>query len=302
MGNGIAAVNGIDIWYDEIGRAADPLYLMIAGSVGQAVAIDLTLCEMLAERGYRVVRFDQRDTGKSTKLPEPNYTAGDVADDAAALARHLGASEAHLFGVSAGGAFAMLTTVRHPTLVRSLVTLMSTHVNSRDPKYSTPRHEAAKEFQKTPHPDDADGKVARIVTAFRDYYSGPRYAVNEEYVARYARSMVDREGRVGDSPRLVAALTAMRPLVGVEDIRAPTLVIHGTDDPLVNIRAGVETVRAIPGARFMAVEGMGHDMLSPAFFPMLVDALDTHACTSPPVWLRAGHDVAPAGGVALRMF
>lgn len=297
MANGVAKLGDVDIWYDRIGNPEDPAYLLITGSVGQAVAIDFTFAEILAERGYQVIRFDQRDTGKSTKLPELNYSAGDVADDGAKLLASLGIDEAHVFGVSAGGAFAMLLTMRHPRLVRSLVSFMSSHVNTRDPIYSTPRHEAAKANATTPHPEDHEGKVQRIITTFRDFISGPRYPVNEDYIRRYASQMVDREGRVGDSPRLVGALAASRPFDEAElaKVRAPTLVIHGTEDPLVNIRCGHATVRAIPGARFMPIAGMGHDMISPRMFPLLAETMDHHARTSPPIWLREGHDSPPEG-------
>lgn len=305
MSSGIIHANGVDIWYDRIGKETDPAFILIAGSVGQAVAIDLTFAEILAERGYQVIRFDQRDTGRSTKLPELNYTAGDVADDAAALLRGLGINTAHVFGISAGGAFAMLLTMRHPGLVQSLTSFMSTHVNSRDPKYSTPAHERAKAFQQTPMQEDEEGKINRIVTAFRDYYSGrPRYPVNEDYIRRYAKGMIEAENRVGDSPRLVGALMAARPFPDeqVAQIRAPTLLIHGTDDPLVNIRAAYHTARTIPGARLMAIDGMGHDMISPRLYPMLTEVMDHHARTSTPVWLREGRDEPGPDGAPLRLF
>lgn len=300
MTSGVAKLGGVDIWYDRIGNPDHPAYLLITGSVGQAVAIDLTFAEILAERGYQVIRFDQRDTGRSTKLPEANYTAGDVADDSAGLLRSLGINEAHVFGISAGGAFAMLLTMRHPSLVRSLVSFMSTHINSRDPKYSTPAHEAAKAFQQTPMQDDEEGKLDRIVTAFRDFYSGrPRFPVNEEYVRRYAKGMIEAENRVGDSPRLVGALMKARPFPDEDlaQIRAPFLAIHGTHDPLVNIRCAFHTVRTIPGGRLMAIDGMGHDMVSPRIFPLLAETMDHHAKTSPPIWLRDGLD-APREGEA----
>lgn len=304
MTHGIAEANGIKIWYDRIGDEQAPCILLITGAVGQAVAWNVCFCEMLAERGYQVIRFDQRDSGLSQKFPELTYSADDVADDAVGLLDALGIPHAHIFGVSAGGAFAQIIAMRHPHRCLSLTSFMSTSVNPMTDPGIIPTAERIVKFRSGPIPEDPAARIERIVETFREYLSGPRFPVNDEFVRDYARQMMEREGRVGDSPRLAAVLRAAWPFdkARLAKIRCPTLVIHGTADPLCNYTAGLTTVRAIPGARLLPIEGMGHDLTSPRAFPLLIDAVDEHARTAPPAWVRAGLNAPsatariPAGG------
>ena len=131
-----------------------------------------------------------------------------------------------------------------------------------------------------------------MLVSARDYISGPRYPVNDEFVRAYATAMMDRGDRAGDAPSLVKALLASLP-VPAERITAPTLVIHGTADPLLRYTAGLSTVRAVRGARLLTIEGMGHDITSPRAFPWMVEAFSHHARTAPPMWVRNGHKSAP---------
>ncbi|RZM20339.1 MAG: alpha/beta fold hydrolase, partial [Sphingomonas sp.] len=242
---------------------------------------------------FQVIRYDQRDTGFSSKLPEGDrFDAGDVADDAAGLLEALEIREAHVAGISAGGVFAQYLAIRHPRRVLSLISMMSTSGDVRSDPLIDPPADSLREFREQAPPADRGAKIERMVLSFMRYLSGPRYPVNEDFVRRYATSMVDRDGRTGDAPRLIQAVYASLP-VPAERITAPTLVIHGTADPLLRYTAGLSTVRAITGARLLTVEGMGHDLISPRAFPWMVEAFAHHAETAPPRWVQDGLRAAP---------
>jgi len=294
MAQGTVEANGVTLWYDRTGKHEDPAFLLITGAHGQAVAWDVCFCEMLSERGFQVIRFDQRDTGLSGRIPEDKpFNAADLGDDAIGLLDALGVAQAHIAGISAGGVYAQYATIRHPQRVLSLISMMSTSGDVRhDPLIDAPPARV-REFGERPAPEDYEGKIERMVESFRDYVSGPRYPVNEEYVRAYAAAMLARGDRAGDSPRLLGAVYASLP-VPAERITAPTLVIHGTADPVINYTAGLSTVRAIRGARLLTVEGMGHDLISPRAFPWLVEAFAHHALTAPPMWVRAGLKAPPS--------
>ena len=294
MANGIVDANGVTLWYDRIGKSDDPAFLLITGAHGQAVAWDVCFCEMLSERGFQVIRFDQRDTGLSGRIPDDKpFNAADLGDDAIGLLDALGVAEAHVAGISAGGVFAQYAAIRHPQRVLSLISMMSTSGDVRnDPSIDAPS-DRVREFGERPAATDDEGKIERMLESFRDYVSGPRYPVNEEYIREYAAAMLERGDRVGDSPRLIEAVYASLP-VPAEQITAPTLIVHGIADPVIRYTAGLSTVRAIRGARLLTVEGMGHDLTSPRAFPWLVEAFAHHAQTAPPMWVREGLEVPPS--------
>lgn len=286
MTHRIVTANGLQIWTDRIGEPDAPAILLIPGAVGQAMAWHYAILEMLAERGFQAIRFDQRDTGLSERIPTGvEYGMEDLADDALGVLDAYGIAAAHVVGVSAGGTFAQTLAARHPARVLSLVSMMSTSGDFRtDPQIEGPTPKVAASRER-PMPEDREGRIARILDTFEDFLSGPRYPVNADYIRDYAVAMLDREGRVGDAPRLIRAVMEGLPRLAAAaaTIRVPTLVIHGTEDPLMRYSAGLSTVRIIPGARLKTVTGMGHDMLSPRFWPLLVDLLVHHAETSPGV-------------------
>lgn len=291
MAHGIAQTNGIEICYDRIGDPAAPAILLIPGAVGQMVAWHYAVLEMFAERGFQAIRYDQRDTGKSSRIPaDEAYGMDNLADDAAGLLDFLGIDHAHIVGISAGGTFAQTVAWKHPDKVLSLVSMMSTSGDFRtDPMIDGPTKRIAASRER-PFPPDREGRIDRILETFNEYLSGPRFPVNEDYIRDYATAMMDREGRVGDAPQLIAAVMNGAPKLAerAAQIRVPTLVIHGTADPLMRYTAGLSTARTIPGARLVTVEGMGHDMISPRFWPRMVDLIVHHAETAPPMWVRQG--------------
>lgn len=293
MTQGTVTANGLTLCYDRIGRPEDPAFLLITGGHGQLLAWNICFCEMLAERGFQIIRYDQRGTGGSTTAPEGEpFNAGDLADDAAGLLDALGVAEAHVAGISAGGLFAQYVAIRHPKRVLSLISMMSTSGDFRTDPLLDPPSPRVGEMRDKPMPPDREGRTERMMESFRNYLTGPRYPLNETFVRDYANAMFDRDGRTGDAPRLIQAVFASLP-APAERITAPTLVIHGTADPLLRYTAGLSTVRAVPGARLLTIDGMGHDLTSPRAFPMLVDAFAHHALTAPPMWVREGLKAQP---------
>jgi pimeloyl-ACP methyl ester carboxylesterase len=280
--------NGIDLCFQEMGdRDGEPL-LLIMGLATQMIAWDETFCGMLADRGFRVVRFDNRDIGRSTKLKAAGvppradlmlgrrgraaYLLRDMAADTVGLMDHLEIGSAHLAGASMGGMIAQATAIEHPERVRSLVSIMSTTGSRRvgRPSYRT----FGILFGKPPHGRDA--AVERAVRTFRTIGS-PGYPFEEERVRQIAGRSYDRGHHSPGVLRQLHAITASGDrTAALRRLDLPTIVIHGDGDPLVNPSGGRATARAVPGARLKLVEGMGHD-LPRQLWPELVDEIAANA-------------------------
>lgn len=269
--------NGIDIEYESFGRESDPAILLIMGFSAQLTLWPVALCEGLAAKGFRVIRYDNRDVGKSTHLMDkgvPNvgqlmmalqtgqpveapYTLNDMADDAAALLTALKIERAHIVGASMGGMIAQLVAANHPTRTKSLVSIMST-TGRRDLPPAKPEAMAA-----LMTPPASDSREDRIVAAMRTWRAigSPGFASTDAELRADAEMNVDR---VAYEPtgisRQMAAIVAAPPRNDIlKNVRAPSLVIHGIDDPLVPIHGGRDTHASIPGCEIIEVPGMGHD-------------------------------------------
>ncbi len=291
MGHEVVKANGIDIWTDRVGKREDPTILLVTGALGQAAVWHYTFIEMLSERGFQVIRYDQRDSGGSSRIPkDQTYTIEDLADDAAGVLDAFGIAHAHVAGVSAGGVFAQALTARHPSKVLSLVSLMGTSGDFRtDPLIDGPIDDNAWSREAGP-PGTREEQIAATLEKFHSHLSGPRFALNDDYLRDIATSLI------GPAPRLREALLEGLPRLTdlARTIRVPMLAIHGTADPLIRYSNAFSTVRAIPGTRLVPVEGMGHDMVSPRFWPALIDLMVHHAETAPPWWVRDGLASDPA--------
>ena len=284
----IAAVNGIEIAYETFGDPGDPPLLLIMGLGMQMLWWDDDLCRMLAERGFHVVRFDNRDVGCSSKTPGPPprglaaamvrrprrsaYTLDDMADDAVCLLDHLGIEAAHVMGVSMGGMIAQTLASRHPERVLSLVSVMSTTGNRRVGRAKP----AMIALLLNRPPADRERNVERAVRTFRAIGS-PGFPRDEAAIRERAGRSYDRCFHpAGVGHQLMAILAAGNRTRALGSITAPTVVIHGEEDPLINVSGGRATARAIPGARLMTIPGMGHDMPRQVW-PRIVDALVENA-------------------------
>jgi pimeloyl-ACP methyl ester carboxylesterase len=287
----MADVNGIQLCYEEFGDPAAPPMLLIMGLGGPMIWWDDEFCEALVTRGYRVIRFDNRDAGRSQSMPgtvpdvrrlgrllfrpdpELPYRLDDMADDAAGLLDGLGIATAHVVGVSMGGMIAQLLTIRHPDRVRSLTSMMST-TGSRRVGWVAPRV-LIRMFEPWPPGEEAyversvEG-IGRIGTA--KYFQTAAVRQRARAIRTYRRGL----NPAGTMRQLAAIIAAPDRSAELAGIRVPTTVIHGTADPLVHVSGGKATARAIPGAELVLVPGMGHDMPI-ELWPVLLDAIERTA-------------------------
>jgi pimeloyl-ACP methyl ester carboxylesterase len=283
-----APANGIDLVYQAFGDPADPTVLLIMGLGVQMLGWDAALCELLAGRGFQVVRFDNRDVGRSTKIsggPRANvlaavaggtssasYTLDDMGDDCAGLLDHLGVERAHLVGVSQGGMIAQTLAVRRPERVLSLTSIMST---TGDPSVGQPHPEALPVLL-AGRPTDREGFVEFVVRAW-GVIGSPGFDADEDALRETARASYDRGIHPdGTARQLIAILASGDRTDSLRRLRVPTTVIHGGDDPLIDVSGGEATAEAIPGAELVLIEGMGHD-LPRALWPRFVDLIVANA-------------------------
>jgi pimeloyl-ACP methyl ester carboxylesterase len=266
------ATNGIKIAYETFGSESDPPLLLVMGLGSQMLAWPEELCSDLAERGHLVIRFDNRDVGLSTHLPElgsptpagafldrrrPPYRIEDMADDAAGLLAGLGLAAAHVVGVSMGGFIAQELVLRKAERVRSL-TLMMTSTGSRLVGNPAPRV-LARMTRRRAAVDRATA-IDALVETFR-IVGSPAYPLDEARLRDVGGRAYDRAYDRGGYLRQVAAVLAQRDRTrSLGSVRVPTVVIHGLSDPLVAVSGGRAVARSIPGARFVGIRGMGHDL------------------------------------------
>lgn len=287
-----AAVNGLTIEYDVHGAAGAPPLLAIMGLSMPAAAWPPALIDLLVDRGARVVTFDNRDAGGSTRLdgvrtipvaaaiaraalrlqvPAP-YTLHDMAADGFGLLDALGIARAHLVGVSMGGMIAQLMAAKQPQRVASLTSIMSSTGNP-SPRVAFGRPRALRAILRRPEdPRDLQSLVDSLERKFS--VIGTPMAPQERAMQRAHYERIARRGLDSAAARrqLLAVLATgdRRPWLG--RITAPTLVLHGRLDPLLPVAAGVETAACIPGAKLVVIEGMGHD-LPPPLLPRIADEI-----------------------------
>jgi pimeloyl-ACP methyl ester carboxylesterase len=261
--------DGVTLAYEEFGHAGAAPLLLIAGLGAQLISWHEPLCEMLADRGLRVIRFDNRDAGLSTHMDEA-YSLEDMAGDAAGLLDSLGIGSAHVVGISMGGMIAQALAYGHPERVRSLVSLMST-TGERAVSEPTP---GAREALMRPRSTTADEAEERSVDWVRVVGSPGLY--DEQLVRDRARTAFERDSDPAGFARQLRAIYAARDRTArVREIKAPTLVIHGALDPLIPPEAGRATAAAIDGAELLVIDGLGHDM-PPPLWPKLAEAMAAH--------------------------
>jgi pimeloyl-ACP methyl ester carboxylesterase len=279
--------DGITLCYETYGDSADPAALLIMGLGAQMVAWQEDFCEELAARGLFVVRFDNRDIGRSTHLQgrppslvellrysvaPTGYTLADMARDTVGLMDELGIDSAHLIGASMGGMIAQTLAARHPTRVRSLVSMMSSTGARRVGRPALSSY--AIFLRKAPREREAFIAHAEKLFAKIGSRGIPQ---DTEGVRRIAALSFDRElDRTGSGRQLAAIIASGDRTAELANITAPTLVVHGSVDPLISPSGGRATARAIAGAKLMMIEGMGHD-LPRVLWPRLIDAFDAHA-------------------------
>ena len=290
-----APSNGIEIEYETFGDAGDPPLLLVMGLGAQMISWDDEFCESLVDRGFFVIRFDNRDVGLSTKVDVGDldvddrdheghrrwrrraapYLLADMADDAVGLLDHLGIDRAHIVGASMGGMIAQTIAIDHPERVLSLTSIMST---TGDPDVGQPNPEVAaaaargraRPSARPTSPTPCAAAAHRQPRALRRGRAPP---------PRPAGPSTAASTRPGMGHQLLAILSSPSRSDGLRHLDINTLVIHGDVDPLVNVSGGERTAEVIPGAELLILEGMGHDL--PAYYwPQVIEAITSLASRS----------------------
>ncbi|HEY0845540.1 MAG TPA: alpha/beta hydrolase [Noviherbaspirillum sp.] len=269
--------NGITLAYDVQGTPDGEPILLIAGLGLQLISWPDAFCRGLTSAGLRVIRLDNRDCGLSSKMDhfgKPNlhlafyrslfhmplfsgYTLYDMAKDAVGLLDALGIEKAHIVGASMGGMIAQIIAARYPHRTHTLTSIMSTSGRPGLPGPTLAAHNAM--FSQPANPRDFNSVVDHFVNLFR-VIGSPRYPTPDAELRRRVIASVRRNVCARGTARQMMAVASSGDLVAqLRTIRVPTLVIHGTEDPLVPIACGRDTARVVPGAVMHEIEGMGHD-------------------------------------------
>ncbi len=266
-----ADVGPVELVYETIGDPTGEPLLLVMGLGMQLIHWDRELCELFAERGFRVIRFDNRDAGLSTKIdaPVPNvmrlmaglparvpYLLGDMASDAFGLLDHLEIERAHVVGTSMGGMIAQTMAIERPERVLSLGSMLST---TGDRRVGTPKLRVWSILMRRA-PNDRTEYIRYFERVFKRIGS-PAYPGDTERVRELAGATYDRcHDPAGTARQLAAILASGSRTAGLRRLEVPAVVIHGRRDPLVPVRGGTATAKAIPGAELITIPGMGHDM------------------------------------------
>lgn len=276
---------GIELCYQTLGDPSDEPLLLVMGLGGPMTWWPLELCEALARRGFFVVRYDNRDTGRSTKVHDrvrrnqllrafagrggpPPYRLSDMADDAIGLLDHLDIGQAHVVGVSMGAMIAQTLAVEHTARVSSLVSIMST-TGKRTVGWQQPRL--------LPHllRTRSTGREGYVEDSDRlwQLIGSPGYPVDPTEMQQRAEETFDRGyDSFGVLRQMLAIMDQPNRGPRLRSLRLPATVIHGLDDPMVHVSGGRATAAAIHGAELLLIPGMGHD-LPQELFPEFVDAI-----------------------------
>jgi pimeloyl-ACP methyl ester carboxylesterase len=287
MAEQLARIGEIEIAYEEFGDPGDPAMLMVMGLGVQMLGWDDEFCELLAAQGFRVVRFDNRDVGRSTSYEGPvpdwpaliagdgasaSYLLSDMAGDAIKLLAHLGIERAHIVGASLGGMIAQTLAIRHPDRVLSLTSIMS---RPGDPQSGQPHPEALGALFNPP-PNDREA-IAEWAAKNWDVIGSPGFESDTDAIRRRAQESYDRGYNPRGVGRQLAAIMASGDRTSdLADVDVPTLVIHGEDDPLIDVSGGRATAAAIPDAKLIVIPGMGHD-LPRRLWPRFVEEIAANA-------------------------
>ncbi len=288
-----AQANGIEICFDTFGDPADPTVLLVMGLGSQMIHWDPEFCQSIVDRGFHVVRFDNRDMGESTRIDQPvdifavmgavgsgdmpavPYLLADMAADATGVLDHLGIERAHIFGVSMGGMIVQTIAIEHPERVITMTSVMST---TGDPDVGTPTGEAMTALMSPPPQTREQLQDAAVHHA--GVWGSPEL-YDDQLLRRTAGEAWDRGYNPAGTARQLAAIVASGSRSGgLAQIDIPTLVIHGTADTLVQPTGGERTAEVVPDAKLLVVEGMGHDLARP-LWPQVIEAF---------VGLAARHD------------
>jgi len=292
MSEKYAKANGIELAYEEFGEPGLPVILLIMGLGTQMIAWPEAFCTGLAKRGYRVIRFDNRDIGLSQKMDgaraphmlrmalharlnwrvQVPYTLHDMAEDAIGLLDALDIGSAHVVGASMGGMIAQIVAGDFPFRVLSLTSIMSTSGRRSLP---SAQPKVALQLLRRPTGTDAADLLDYAMRTWR-LIGSPAYQPSDEALREKISRSFQRSFYPAGHTRQMAAIMASGDRVSVlQRVISPTLVIHGRADPLVPVAGGIDTARLVRGAKLELIDGMGHDLPEP-LLPYLVELIGSH--------------------------
>jgi len=256
------AHNGdVEIHYERFGDPERPTLLLVNGLGSQSINYASEWCEMFCDEGYEVVRFDNRDVGLSSKLPDVDYALTDMADDAIAVLDAVGVERAHVMGCSMGGMIVQRLAIDHPERLLSVTSVMS---RTGEPGFGDSSEEALTLLM-TPQPPERVAYIERQVEALHVYGSKPEW-LDDEAIRQRAAAAYDRcfcpDGIVRQMKAVGRDGSRSEQLAKVD---LPVLVLHGSRDTLIDPSGGRRTAELIPGARYVEIEGMGHDYPPPVW-------------------------------------
>jgi pimeloyl-ACP methyl ester carboxylesterase len=281
-----ASCNGIELEYESHGDPSHEPVLLVMGLGSQLVHWSEDFVDGLVDRGFHAIRFDNRDVGRSTWIDTPEldimttlmsafagepvqapYLLSDLAGDAVGLLDHLGIESAHVVGASMGGMIAQTMAIEHPERVRTLTSIMST---TGEREYGQPRPEVIPEIMRPATSDRTEAIEVAVRT--RRVISSPGHF--DEDARRAMETLAHDRGRnpVGTARQLIGIAASGSRAEQLRHLDLPTLVVHGDADPLVTVSGGRRTAELIPAARYVEIEGMGHD-IPPAFVPRILDEI-----------------------------
>jgi len=288
--------NGVRLAYDDFGNANDPAILLIMGMATQMTAWPLSFCRGLADRGFYVVRYDNRDVGLSEKMLtaripstldmmlkaginrplKVSYKLDDMATDALELMNALNLNQAHVVGVSMGGMIGQVLAAKHSSRVCSLTSIMSSSGAPNLPRASKKVTRALlKRYLGLVKPG------LKSTIAFQRLIGSPGFPQSDDELNEKVRAAFQRSFYPPGFARHMAAIMASGSRVELlKAIKTPSLVIHGRDDVLVPLACGVDTARQIPNAALKIIDGMGHN-LPESLVPILTDLVADHVLAKP---------------------
>jgi pimeloyl-ACP methyl ester carboxylesterase len=282
-----ANANGLQLEYDTFGSSADTPLVLVMGLGGQMINWSVTFCELLAAQGFYVVRFDNRDVGLSSyfdDLPRTDlaavlrgdygtvpYLLADLAEDVVGLFDALGFAKAHVVGVSMGGMIVQQLAIDHSDRLLSLCSIMST-TGDRSVGQGSPEAMAALMRPAATNREEA----AEAGIAAQRVIGSPGHPATEDELRTRVLASYDRAYHpVGALRQMAAVVASPDRTEGLRGLTLPTLVVHGADDPLVNVSGGEATAAAVPDATLLIIPGMGHDLPVP-LYDTVIDAIVTN--------------------------
>lgn len=298
----IRTPDGIELAYERMGNPADPAVILIMGLGAQMRIWPDSLCQALVDKGYQVVRFDNRDVGRSSQMDHHGnpsllatwlvtklkrkaqvpYTLKDMSRDVLALMDELEIDSAHLVGASMGGMIAQILAAKHKKRVRSLTSIMS---SATSPGLPDAKLKVLLQLAKRPTPFNREASI-RYTMRMNRLIGSPAYPMDEMELRALAETSFERTTNPTGFKRQLVAITAAGDRSHLlRKIKLPTLVIHGTDDPLIPVRMGEDTAAAIRKAKLKVIQGMGHD-LPPALVPQLAKMMGKHLKKAEKRWKK----------------